>query len=122
MFTDVPVVQPLLPLDRGAGPARGGQRLRRRQLLPGSPVSREQMAVFVLRTLDPALNPPACTRRRFNDVPATSPFCRWIDELVRPRRRHRLRRRQLLPAGRGDPREQMGVFIAATFSLTLYGP
>ena len=27
---------------------------------PSSPVTREQMAVFVLRTLDPALNPPAC--------------------------------------------------------------
>ena len=46
--------QPLLPLDRGAGPARRGQRMRRRQLLPDdAAVTREQMAVFVLRTLDP---------------------------------------------------------------------
>ena len=50
----------LLPLDRGAGAARRHQRLRRRQLLPADAVTREQMAVFLLRTLDPALNPPAC--------------------------------------------------------------
>jgi hypothetical protein len=41
------------------------------------------MAVFVLRTLEPALSPPACTTPMYNDVPATSGFCRWIEELTR---------------------------------------
>jgi hypothetical protein len=89
---------------------------------PGSAVTREQMAVFVLRTLDPALNPPACAPPNlFNDVPETSPFCRWIEELAN--------RGVVTGCGGGNycptasvTREQMGVFISATFGLTLYGP
>ena len=88
---------------------------------PQSEVSREQMAVFVLRTLDPALNPPPCATPVFADVPPTSVFCRWIEELSR--------RGVVGGCGGGnycptDPvtREQMGVFIGVTFGLTLYGP
>jgi hypothetical protein len=88
---------------------------------PADPVTREQMAIFTLHTLDPALSPPACGTPLFNDVPASSPFCRWIEELFR--------RGVVTGCGGGnycptDPvtREQMGVFISATFGLTLYGP
>ena len=88
---------------------------------PAADVTREQMAVFVLRTLDPALDPPACGTPVFDDVPAGSPFCRWIEELAR--------RGVVSGCGAGNycpgaavTREQMGVFIGATFSLTLYGP
>ena len=88
---------------------------------PNDPVTREQMAVFVLRTLDPTLNPPACGTPVFADVPASSGFCRWIEELAR--------RGVVTGCGGGnycptDPvtREQMGVFISRTFGLTLYGP
>jgi hypothetical protein len=81
------------------------------------------MAVFVLRTLDPALSPPNCVAgsEQFSDVPASSPFCRWIEELAN--------RAVVTGCGGGNycplsavTREQMGVFISATFSLTLYGP
>ena len=78
------------------------------------------MAIFVLRTLDPALNPPACTTPMFADVPASSPFCRWIEELAR--------RGVVTGCGGGNycptanvTREQMGVFLAVTFGLKLYG-
>jgi hypothetical protein len=88
---------------------------------PEAPVTREQMAVFVLRTLDAALDPPACGTPVFDDVPADSPFCRWVEELAR--------RGVVSGCGGGRycpqaavTREQMGVFIAATFGLTLYGP
>jgi hypothetical protein len=88
---------------------------------PDAPVSREQMAVFVLRTLDPTLNPPACTTPLFGDVPASSPFCRWIEELAR--------RGVVTGCGGGNycptlpvTREQMSVFLTVTFGLTLYGP
>jgi hypothetical protein len=37
----------------------------------------------VLRTLDGTLSPPACTTPLFADVPASSPYCRWIEELAR---------------------------------------
>jgi predicted TIM-barrel enzyme len=88
---------------------------------PNAAVTREQMAVFVLRTLDPTLNPPACTTPMFADVPASSPFCKWIEELAR--------RGVVAGCGGGNycptqavTREQMGVFIGVTFGLTLYGP
>jgi hypothetical protein len=80
------------------------------------------MAVFVLRTLDPVIDPPACTTPVFSDVPANSAFCRWIEELVR---RGVVTGCAANPARYcpGDPvtREQMGVFITVTFGLTLYG-
>ena len=41
------------------------------------------MAVFVLRTLEPALDAARLRRPMFADVPASSPFCRWIEELAR---------------------------------------
>jgi hypothetical protein len=84
-------------------------------------VPREQMPVFVLRTLDPTLDPPACKTPMFTDVPASNPFCRWIEELAR--------RGVVGGCGGGnycpaDPvtREQMAVFIAGAFALTPYGP
>jgi cysteine-rich repeat protein len=87
---------------------------------PASPVTRDAMAVFVLRTLDPSLDPPACATPMFNDVPASNPFCKWIEELAR--------RGVVTGCGGGNycptaavSREQMGVFLSVTFSLTLYG-
>jgi hypothetical protein len=90
------------------------------QYCPTTAVTREQMAIFVLRTLDPALNPPACGTPVFNDVPASSPFCRWVEELFR---------RNIVAGCGGNnycpqspvTRDQMGVFISSTFSLSLYG-
>ena len=89
---------------------------------PTADVSREQMSIFVLVTLDPTLNPPACAPPNlYPDVPETSPFCRWIEELTN--------RGVVTGCGGGNycplapvTREQMGVFLTATFSLTLYGP
>jgi hypothetical protein len=121
VFGDVPAASPF---------CRWVEELARRGVVsgcgggdycPGAAVTREQMAVFVLRTLDGTLSPPLCTTPVFNDVPASSPFCRWIEELAR--------RGVVSGCGGGrycpaDPvtREQMGVFISATFGLTLYGP
>jgi hypothetical protein len=88
---------------------------------PGAPVSREQMAVFVLKTLEPTLAPPPCSPPNlFADVPETSPFCAWIEELAR--------RRVVSGCGGGNycpasavSREQMAVFLAVPFRLSLYG-
>jgi hypothetical protein len=56
----------------------------------------------------------------FADVPASSPFCRWIEELAN--------RGVVTGCGGGNycpaddvSREQMAVFLAATFGLTIYG-
>jgi hypothetical protein len=84
---------------------------------PGDAVTREQMAVFLLRTLEgPAYTPPACVTPTFADVPCSSGFARWIEELV-------LRG---ITAGCGGglycptqavSRGQMAVFLTATFGL-----
>ena len=120
VFADVPASNPF---------CRWIEELARRAVVngcgggnycPTSAVTREQMAIFVLRTLDPALAPPACAAPLYNDVPATSPFCRWIEELTR--------RAVVSGCGGGNycptasvTREQMGVFMSVTFGLTLYG-
>ena len=121
VFADVPASSPFCPWieelsRRGVVSGCGGGNY-----CPTHEVSREQMAVFVLRTLDPALNPPACGAPMFADVPATSVFCRWIEELAR--------RGVVTGCGGGNycptgnvTREQMAVFVAETFDLALYGP
>jgi S-layer family protein len=121
VFADVPPTSIYCPFieelwRRGVVGGCGGNNY-----CPTAAVTREQMAVFVLRTLDPALDPPACGTPVFNDVPASSPFCRWIEELAR--------RGIVGGCGGGSycptsavTREQMSVFLSATFGLTLYGP
>jgi hypothetical protein len=89
---------------------------------PTSPVSRQEMAVFLLATLEgTGYQPPPCVTPQFTDVPCSSGFAAWINELV-------LRG---ITAGCGggnycptDPvtRGQMAVFLTTTFSLRLYGP
>jgi S-layer family protein len=121
MFNDVPATSPF---------CRWIEELARRTVVggcgggnycPDNPVTREQMAVFVLRALDAAIDPPPCAPPNlFSDVPETSPFCRWIEELAL---------RGVVGgcgSGRYCPtaavtREQIGVFLSATFGLTLYG-
>jgi hypothetical protein len=122
LFNDVPAASPFCRFveelaRRGVVNGCGGGNF-----CPAQPVTREQMAVFLLRTLDPTLNPPACTEPpRFPDVPVSSPFCRWVEELFR--------RGVTGGCGGGNfcpqapvTREQMAVFLAVTFGLTLYGP
>jgi hypothetical protein len=120
MFGDVPVT---------SGFCRWIEELARRGVVggcgngnfcPSGPATREQMAVFVLRTLDPALAPPPCGAPMFADVPASSPFCKWIEELAR--------RAVVTGCGGGNycpaanvSREQMSVFLAVTFGIPLYG-
>ena len=74
---------------------------------------------LVVSTLNPALLPPACGTPVSADVPASSAYCRWIEELFR--------RGVVAGCGGGNycpadavTREQMAVFLAATFSLLLY--
>jgi hypothetical protein len=79
------------------------------------------MAVFLLRALEgPIYVPPDCTTPTFSDVPCSSGFAKWINEIA-------LRG---ITAGCGggnycptDPvsRGQMAVFLAVTFGLGLNG-
>jgi hypothetical protein len=122
MFGDVPASSPF---------CRWIEELARRSVVAGcgggnfcptAVVSREQLAVFVLATREaPGYAPPPCVAgtEMFADVPAASPFCRWIEELAN--------RGVVSGCGGGSycpgspvTREQMGVFLSVTFDLRLY--
>lgn len=120
-FYDIPITHPFCPwiheLVRRAVVGSCGFG----NYCPTAPVTREEMSVFMLVTRDPGATPPACGVPVFTDVPASNPFCRWIEELAR----------RGIVAGCGGgrycpsspvSREQMGVFLAGTFGLSLYGP
>jgi endo-1,4-beta-xylanase len=121
VFTDVPVTSPYCKwveemARRGIVGGCGGGNY-----CPTGSVTRAQMAIFVLRTLDPTLDPPACGVPVFADVPATSPYCKWVEELAR--------RGVVSGCGGGNycpnsavTRAQIAVFLSSTFGLTLYGP
>ena len=121
VFTDVSPSSPFCRwitdlFCRGVTAGCGGGRY-----CPQAPVSRAEMAVFVLRMLDPTLDPPACATPVFSDVPAGSPFCRWIEGLARRGVVTACAQGLFCPAA-PVTREQMAVFLTGTFGLTLYGP
>ena len=105
----------VLPLHRDAAAPRRDRRLHRDHVLPGRlrpRASRWRCSSSSPRRA-PGYVPPACgATPMFADVPATSPFCRWIEELARRGVVGRLRRRQLLPGGAGHPRADGGLRAA----------
>jgi hypothetical protein len=121
-FPDVPCASPFAAwvqelVTRGITAGCGGGLY-----CPTNPVTREQMAVFLLKTHDgAAFTPPPCTTATFTDVPCASPFAAWVQELVA----------RGITAGCGGglycpgdlvTRGQMAVFLTKTFGLALYGP
>jgi hypothetical protein len=121
-FDDVPVSSPFCPwiAELARRGVVGGCVFS--NYCPTAPVSRAEMAVFVLSTREPGVTPPACGPISiFSDVPAIHPFCRWIEELSR--------RGVVSGCGGGAycpaapvTREQMAVFLTVAFGLSLYGP
>jgi glucose/arabinose dehydrogenase len=122
VFADVPCTSPAAPwineiAARGVTAGCGGGNF-----CPSSPANRAQMAVFLLRTLEgPTYTPPACTTPMFGDVPCSSGFAPWINELAA----------RGITAGCGNgnycpngsvSRSQMAVFLTATFNLWMNAP
>jgi hypothetical protein len=98
---------------------------------PDEPVTRGQMAVFLLKSLHgSSFTPPSCVGA-FADVPCPStldfPYSDWIEELY-----VEAITAGCLPAPPGglpsycpaspNTRGEMAVFIVKTFGLLLYGP
>lgn len=117
-FSDLPCSNPFAAwveelVRRGVTAGCGGDTY-----CPNNPVTRNQMAVFLIKTLEgPAYVPPACTQA-FNDVPCPSPFAPWVNQMVN----------RGLTAGCGGgnfcpntevTRDQMAVFLSTNFSLPL---
>ncbi|MFL6262037.1 MAG: S-layer homology domain-containing protein [Thermoanaerobaculia bacterium] len=118
-FADVPCSDPLAPwveelVRRGVTAGCGGGNY-----CPTNPVTRNQMAVFLIKTTEgPSFVPPACTTDPFNDVPCSSPFAPWV-KLITDRG---------ITAGCGGGaycpnntvvRAQMAVFSSVNFHLPL---
>jgi hypothetical protein len=121
LFADVPVSSPYAPwIERlvaekiviGCG---GGN------YCPTNAVTRAQVAVFLLKAEHgPSYVAPAATGI-FTDVPVSSPFAPWVEQLVA----------EGITAGCGPAlycpsnpvtRGQNAVFLTVTFGLKLYGP
>jgi hypothetical protein len=84
---------------------------------PDDPVNRQQMAVFLLKTYDGgSYLPRDCTNQTFGDVPCTSPFARWIYELVRRGITSGCGSGNYCPTS-PNTRGQMAVFLINTFAL-----
>jgi glucose/arabinose dehydrogenase len=84
---------------------------------PGSPTTRDQMAVFLLLAKEGSgYTPPACSTPTFNDVPCSSSFAPWVDELARRGVTGGCGGGAYCPAG-SVTRGQMAVFLATTFGL-----
>jgi S-layer homology domain len=88
---------------------------------PDRPVTRAQMAVFLLKAEHGSAYVPPAAAGVFADVPVSSAFAPWIEQLAA----------EGITAGCGggnycpdtaNTRAQMAAFLDATFGLTLYGP
>jgi len=121
IFDDVPCSSPFAPWvnelsARGVTAGCGGTNY-----CPTSPTTRQQMAVFLLKTLEgSSYTPPACSTAVFPDVPCSSGFAPWVNEIAA--------RGITGGCGGGNfcptaevARQQMAVFLTKTFSLVLYG-
>jgi hypothetical protein len=121
-FSDVPASSPFCPwieeLARKGVVAGCGPGL----YCPDAAVTREQLAVMVLATLEGGgYAPPACVPglERFMDVPASSPFCPWIEEIVRRDAVAACGRHLFCPAA-DVHRDQASEFLVGGFGLRLY--
>ena len=82
-FADVQAVSPFFPFVEAMFNAGVTSGCGNGSYCPGSAVTRDQMAVFLLRSkLGSSFAPPACTTQAFNDVPCSNPFAPWINDLA----------------------------------------
>jgi hypothetical protein len=124
VFTDVPAADPFAPWIEelynrgvvagcGAGPT----------YCPDNPVLRQQMAVFLLKTLLGAGYTPPAAAGLFGDVPIASPFAPWIEDLYNRAITGGCSVSPLLYCPTNAvTRGQMAPFLVKTFGLLLYGP
>jgi subtilisin family serine protease len=89
---------------------------------PGGLVTRDQMAVFLLRSKEGGTyTPPPCTVKPFNDVETSNTFCPWIQELAARGITHGCGNGNYCP---GNPvtRDQMAFFLLTALEGSSYTP
>jgi hypothetical protein len=116
VFTDVPVGNPYAAwieqlADEGiTGGCRNGN------YCPNSPVTRKQMAVFLLVAEHGSGYTPPPATGVFTDVPANDPFAAWIEQLANEGITGGCGGGNYCPA-KSVSRDQMAVFLIKTFNL-----
>jgi hypothetical protein len=86
---------------------------------PNASLTREQIAVFLLRTEEgSSYTPPPCAMATFTDVPCSNPYSTWIYELVARGIAAGCGGSQYCPA-LPVSRAEMAVFVTTTFGLPL---
>ncbi len=123
IFSDVPASDPFAKwIERlYAEGITGGCATTPLQYCPGSPVTRAQMAVFLIIAEHGSGYVPPSPTGIFLDMPVSSPFAKYVEQLFA----------EGVTAGCGggnycpsspSTRGQMAVFLTTTFGLKLYGP
>jgi Metallo-peptidase family M12/S-layer homology domain len=118
IFTDVPCSNGFAPwIEELAAEGITGGCGNGTTYCPGDPVTRQQMAAFLLKgEHGSAYAPPACSSNPFGDVACPSTFANWVHQLVA----------EGITAGCGGgnycplssvTRGQMAVFLTKTFNL-----
>ena len=116
-FADVPCTSPFAAwiadlASRGITAGCGGVLY-----CPGTSVTREEMAVFLLKAREaPGFSPAGCRAPTFADVPCSSGFSAWIYELL-ARGITAGCTPQLYCPGSPITRAQMAVFLVKAFGL-----
>ncbi len=85
IFADVDPASPFCPWIEELARRRAAAGCGQGRFCPTAPVTRAEMAAFLLVVASgPGYVPPACNRNpMFKDVPASDPSCRWVEELAR---------------------------------------
>jgi hypothetical protein len=118
LFLDVPVEDPFAPwiekiYDLGVTAGCGGDNY-----CPASPVTRAQMAVFLLKTREGATYTPPPAIGVFGDVPPSDPFAPWIEQIYSENITGGCSTTPLLYCpGSAVTRGQMAPFLVKTFNL-----
>jgi hypothetical protein len=121
VFADVPASHPFAGWieQYWADGYTGGCATNPPRYCPEAPLTRAQMAVFLLKArFGPGHAPPPASGTVFADVPASHPFAAWIEQLAA----------EGITAGCGGglfcpdatvDRAQTAVFLVATFGISL---
>jgi len=128
-FADMPATNLFCPSIQAAAGRQVFDTCDGSNFCPAGPVTREQVAVYILRALEPpGYAPPACVLSPYLDVADASPYCPWIQEL-----RSRLMAQGLDPACNGAGgnrycpsdllnRQALSAMLHRAFALKLYEP
>ncbi|HEX4441267.1 MAG TPA: carboxypeptidase regulatory-like domain-containing protein [Thermoanaerobaculia bacterium] len=123
IFGDVPASNPFAPWieDLYNKGITGGCSTSPLKYCPDNTVLRQQMAVFLLKTLEGSSYVPPVCAGVFADVPCPSTFAAWIEDLAARGITGGCGAGNFCPTA-PNTRGQMAVFLTKTFGLLLYGP